>query len=180
MTTCHSKEIWKDIQGYEGIYQVSSYGRVKSFKKNKVKILKPQMHYKGYKFVTLHKNGIGEKCKVHRLVAKAFIPNPNNYPVVNHKDENKSNNNVENLEWCSDEKQQREAFRLGLKKKVGKYLSNELIHIIYDMYFKETIKPKKISLIVGFPFGTIRKICYGERCKDLYREYRAKYLCNNK
>ena len=94
-------EEWRDIKGYEGAYQVSSYGRIRSFKNNKVKVLKAQHHYKGYLFVTLLKNGISKKYKVHRLVAQAFIPNPNNYPQVNHKDEVKDNNVVENLEWCT-------------------------------------------------------------------------------
>ena len=91
-------EEWRDIKGYEGAYQVSSYGRIRSFKNNKVKVLKAQYHYKGYLFVTLLKNGISKKYKVHRLVAQAFIPNPNNYPQVNHKDEVKDNNVVENLD----------------------------------------------------------------------------------
>ena len=94
--TCHSKEIWKDIQGYEGIYQVSSHGRVRS----KHKIMKPQ-NDNGYMRILLRKNGKVKRYSVHRLVAIAFIDNPYNLPVVNHKDENKGNNYVENLEWCT-------------------------------------------------------------------------------
>lgn len=95
-------EEWRNIKGYEGDYQVSSYGRIKSLKWGNEKNLKNQKHYKGYEFVTLLKNGKSHKYKVHRLVAQAFIPNPNNYPQVNHKDENKANNKVENLEWCTN------------------------------------------------------------------------------
>ena len=110
------EEIWKDIQGYEGKYQVSNYGNVKSLnfnRKNKEQPLKPQLLTKGYLGVRLYKNGIGETLKIHRLVAQAFIPNPKQYPEVNHKDENKQNNFVwinedgsvdlekSNLEWCS-------------------------------------------------------------------------------
>lgn len=95
-------EIYKDIQGYEG-YQVSNHGNVKSLgngKSRKEKILKPFNNTKGYLQVTLCREGKQKQHLVHRLVAQAFIPNPQNLPQVNHRDENKTNNNVENLEWC--------------------------------------------------------------------------------
>ena len=95
-----SNEIWKDIEGYEGLYQVSNKGRVKSFH-GKGRIMKPGTHPLGYKVVPLTKDGETNTKQVHRLVAQAFIPNPENLPVINHKDENPSNNNVENLEWCT-------------------------------------------------------------------------------
>ena len=94
------KEIWKDIKDYEGHYQVSNLSRVKSIKFGKEIILKQNIR-RGYYYVGLSKNGITKNYFVHRLVAQAFLPNPNNYPCVNHKDENKLNNNVENLEYCS-------------------------------------------------------------------------------
>lgn len=106
------KEIWRDIKGYEGLYQVSNLGRVKRLAglrmyKNSPsryfneRILKPKKDKNGYLLVGLSKNGA--TLKVHRLVANAFIPNPNNYPCINHIDENKENNSVENLEWCTIE-----------------------------------------------------------------------------
>lgn len=95
-----NNEIWKDIDGYEG-YQVSNLGRVRRFYKNgNVRILKPISNKNGYLIVTLYKNSSSKSCRVHRLVAKAFLENPNNLPQVNHKDENPSNNIVSNLEWC--------------------------------------------------------------------------------
>jgi hypothetical protein len=96
-------EIWKDIEGYEGKYQVSSCGRVKSLNYNKTgreQILEPIKFSNGYLLVCLYKNGKGKYKLIHRLVAEAFIPNPKNLPYVNHKDENKENNRVDNLEWC--------------------------------------------------------------------------------
>lgn len=95
-----SNEVWKDIVDYEGLYQVSNLGRVKSLFRYK-RILKPQKDIHGYLKVGLYKNG---KCKlfnIHKLVANAFIENHKNYKYVNHKDENKTNNRVENLEFCS-------------------------------------------------------------------------------
>ena len=96
-------EVWKDIIGYEGLYQVSNWGRVKSLnykRTGKERLLNPKPNNKGYMRVTLYKNKIRTKHFVHRLVAQTFIPNPNNYPEVNHKDENPNNNHLDNLEWC--------------------------------------------------------------------------------
>lgn len=97
------EESWRPIIGYEGSYEISNLGRVKSLKDNHLKvrkipiILKPSTLSKGYLGVTLG----GKTHKIHRLVAKVFIPNPYNLPEVNHRDENKSNNCSLNLEWCS-------------------------------------------------------------------------------
>lgn len=95
------KEIWKPVLGYKGLYEVSNWGRVKSIRFGKERILKPDIVGRGYFQVDLWKNGKVKRYYVHRLVAEAFIPNYNNLPCVNHKDENKQNNNVINLEWCS-------------------------------------------------------------------------------
>lgn len=95
--------MWKNIKGYEGLYQISDEGEVRSLNYNKTgkaQLLKPADSGKGYLFVGLCKNGKRKKFKVHRLVAMAFIPNPSNLPYINHKDENKENNCVSNLEWC--------------------------------------------------------------------------------
>lgn len=101
-------EIWRDIDGYEELYQVSNLGNVRSLgngKSNncKEKILKCYKDTSGYPFVRLYKNGVSKSYKTHRLVASEFIPNPNNFPQVNHKDEIKTNNMVDNLEWCTCE-----------------------------------------------------------------------------
>lgn len=103
-------EEWRDIKGYEGLYQVSNEGRVKSLarvwimgkggKRHKGETTMKVPKSSRYCRITLTKDGIETNKSVHRLVAEAFIPNPNNYPIINHKDENTRNNNVENLEWC--------------------------------------------------------------------------------
>ena len=94
------EEIWCPIRGYEGIYEVSDQGRVKSIGYGKERILRPVRNNNGYLLVGLRKNREQKWYLVHRLVAQAFIPNPDNLPQVNHKDENKTNNSVQNLEWC--------------------------------------------------------------------------------
>lgn len=102
------KEVWKDIPGYEGMYQISNLGRVKSLGSTiregwnlKEKILKLTKEPKGYLKVGLRKNGKIKTVRVHRLVAESFVANPENLPEVNHKDENKENNLADNLEWCT-------------------------------------------------------------------------------
>ena len=107
-----TKEEWKAIQGYEGIYEVSNFGNVRSLPRYKRgnfdskvfiegKTIKQVKNNRGYYIVQLSKNNKVKNFSVHRLVAEAFIPNPNNFPQVNHKDEDKSNNRVSNLEWMT-------------------------------------------------------------------------------
>lgn len=109
------KEFWKDIEGYEGLYQISSTGKIKSLSRYvkcghrgfegkrliKEKIMKPYLMPMGYLTVSLRKNNIDRQYFIHRLVARTFIPNPNDLPCVNHKNENKVDNCIDNLEWCT-------------------------------------------------------------------------------
>jgi len=98
------EEVWKDIGGFEGLYQISNLGNVKSLNycgRGYAKNLVPKLNCKGYLWVILYR-GASHKCVlVHRLVGTAFIDNPNSYPFINHKDENPLNNKVDNLEWCT-------------------------------------------------------------------------------
>lgn len=137
------KEIWKDIEGYEGLYQVSNLGRVKSLPKQdgfvflNTRILKP-LNINNRKRVVLVKNKKKKNFFIHQLVAKMFISNPNNYFIINHIDGNPSNNNVNNLEWCTYKHNTRHAVKNNLIKhnKIAKYsLNNELIKI-YDSMFE--------------------------------------------
>lgn len=90
-------EVWKPVDGYDGFYEVSNLGRIRTLRTNK--ILSEKIT-KGYCFVKLYKNGKSKQKYIHRIVATAFIPNPLNLNQVNHKDENPKNNSVDNLEWC--------------------------------------------------------------------------------
>ena len=93
-------EVWKDVEGFEGHYQVSNHGRVRSIKKE-ILVLKGEYQHNGYKRVCLWKDGRKQNKLVHRLVAIAFLQNPSNYSDVNHIDEDKTNNHVANLQWCT-------------------------------------------------------------------------------
>lgn len=117
------KEIWKDIEEYKGLYQVSNLGRVKRilFRNNNVvkekeTILKENVTIRNRTLVHLYKNDIRKAKSVHRLVATAFLDNKENYPEVNHIDGNPRNNNVENLEWCSKSYNARHAYINNLSK----------------------------------------------------------------
>lgn len=122
-------EIWRDIPGYEGLYQISNCGRVKALPKlqgyimRSERILTPVV-CKGYLIVHLSKNGIVKNTLVHRLVAETFIDNPDNLPVVNHIDGNKQNPKVNNLEWVTQSENVKHAFKLGLAK-APKYWSGK-------------------------------------------------------
>lgn len=94
------KEFWRDIEEYEGMYRISNFGRVKSFYNGKEIIRKLCSRKNGYMAITLKKNNKSKSFLIHRLVAIAFILNPLGLPQVNHKDEDKVNNRVDNLEWC--------------------------------------------------------------------------------
>lgn len=120
------QEIWKDVRGYEGLYQVSNLGRVKSLERQ-VKLrqytknlpeknMKLTLNKRGYLYVHLCKNGKYQGYRVHRLVAMAFIPNPHNKPQVNHIDRNVLNNSVDNLEWCTNAENMKHASATGFRK----------------------------------------------------------------
>lgn len=98
------KEEWKPIEGFEGFYEISNFGRVKSLRMRggrKDRILKNVVNPDGYEHLTLSCNKKTRDATIHRLVAESFIPNPDNLPQINHKDQCKTNNHVENLEWCT-------------------------------------------------------------------------------
>lgn len=155
-------EIWKDIKGYEGLYQVSNMGRIKSLgngesNKSKLKVMKQQINYKGYPMVNLCKNGVPKGFSVHRLVAEAFIPNPNNLPQVNHIDEIKTNNCVENLEWCTAE------YNVKYGTRTAK-TSKQILQITSEnkiIGFWKSIR--NVENVLGFSNSNIQKCCIGKK-----------------
>ena len=171
------EEIWKDIEGYEGTYQVSNLGRVRSldrvvsrvmptgkvFNSHKVpgRMLKNNMSNIGYYVVNLHKDGKGHTMQVHRLVAQAFIPNPKNLPEVNHKDEDKLDNRVDNLEWCDSAYNTN--YGTSLQRKTE---ATRLAVLQYDFdgnFIAEYPSSKEASEAAGVDRSLISKCCRGQR-----------------
>lgn len=153
-------EIWKDIYGFP-YYQVSNLGRVRSFKFGNERILKQSKNSWGYLYVGLSKNGKQYMKRVHRLVAQAFLPNPQNLSQVNHKDENKENCKVDNLEWCNS------SFNinyLSRNNRVAKALSKKVLqYSIESVLIKEWLSTCEIERQLGFSQANISKCCRGER-----------------
>ena len=106
-------EIWLDIEGYEGEYQGSSEGRVKSLKFGRETFLKGWKNFQGYQQVILRKGGVRRTHNVHRIIAQLFIPNPKNKPCINHVNSKRADNRVENLEWCTAKENMQHCIRQG-------------------------------------------------------------------
>lgn len=176
-------EIWKDVPGYEDSYQISQSGKVRAKYraiecKNRVVVtksegaLRERINERGYLKVTLSKNNTRKSCKVHRLVAIAFIPNPFNYPEVNHKDGNKTNNSHDNLEWCTRQQNIDHAYRTlkvktshsGGKNPRSKAVLNTLSGQIY-----ETINDAAIS--INMKPATLQAKLSGKNPNDTFLKF---------
>ena len=160
------EEIWKDIEGYEGLYQVSDLGRIRNFQN---KIMKQHKNHKGYLIIQLSKEGRRKTLIVHRLVAKAFIPNKNNKEQINHINCNKADNNIENLEWVTTKENVVHAFKHKLKTKEG---SVKLLGK-YAKKGEENPKSKKVFQFdknkkLIFVYGSVRE---AERKTKIYASY---------
>ncbi len=175
-------EIWKDISGYEGYYQISNKGNVRSLDRfdgvhdRQGTIIKPHMKHNGYLQVGLRKHNTRKWISIHRLVAIHFIENPDNKPQVNHIDGNKQNNNVENLEWVTAKENQNHATRIGLRNNIrkgenhpyyGKFGENSKSAkpvIRKDPKTGETklYKAKILAKEDGFDVTSISKCCHGK------------------
>lgn len=161
-------ELFKIIEEFPS-YRVSDKGNIYNKKGEKLVIGRRKSN-SGYIQVRLYKDNKYHYRYVHRLVALAFIPNPNNYRTINHINGNKLDNSISNLEWASDAQQQRHAFLSSLKP-IGKSFTEDQLFKIYEMFFIRRLKPIQIANVLNRPFGTIRKICYGERCKDMMDKF---------
>lgn len=179
------EEIWKDIKGYESLYQVSNMGRIKSlerYKENHSKLQKVEEKIKtiniknsGYQFVQLYKNNKYKNLMVHRLVAQAFIPNVDNKPQINHIDGNKLNNNVTNLEWCTNSENEKHAWNTGLKqcteklkettRKTNKEYKSKPINQLdlQGNYIRTWLNAHEASRHLGIDRSTISQCCRGSR-----------------
>ena len=152
-------ETYKDIQGYEGKYQISNLGNVYSLITNK--ILKPRLTLDGYYQVDLCKDGVKRHLYIHRLVAQSFLDNPKNYKIVNHKDENSMNNIVSNLEWCDSTYNNNYG---NCKRKISE--ANSIKINQYDMngnFIKQWLGINNIERCLKINKGNICMCCKGKR-----------------
>lgn len=163
-------KIWKDVKGYEGLYQISNLGRVKSNKK----ILRPSKTE--YLKVCLSKNGVQNTYYIHRLVAQAFIDNEYNFTHVNHIDENKYNNNVNNLEWCDNK------YNINYGNSQKKKAKSQLRYNVIQKDNKGNIikiweSASQVATILNYNKGTIRISCQkGLKNYGYYWEYKRANL----
>lgn len=157
---------WKVIPGYENLYEVSNHGKIARIDKG-FRLLRQRLNGRGYPQVNLSKEGVLYTVAVHRLVAEAFVPNPNHYTEVNHLDENKQNNNASNLEWCTrkhnvnygsrTEKQSRK-----ISKPVVGYSSVGVVRFPSGIAAAKALSVKSSSCISACRKGK-RKTAYGYR-----------------
>lgn len=164
------KEIWKTINGYTD-YHISNYGNIKSFNQNKERILKPNDNGYGYLSVFLCLHNKRHKFYIHRLVAQTFIPNTNNKQEVNHKDGNKQNNRVDNLEWCTSSENHKHAFNLGLQSLYGENhtqskLTENNVLVIHGLCLSG-MKQKEIGIIYNISQSHVYNIVNGKRWNHL-------------
>ena len=152
-------EIWHDIEGYEGLYQISNKGRVKSLYKGSERILRPGIDGSGYMFVCLCYDNVRKYFKLHRLIAQAFIPNPENKPQVNHLDECKINNTLENLEWTTA----KENINFGThNERSAKARSKQILQYSKSGDFiREWKSASEVERVLGINRGNITQCCRG-------------------
>lgn len=168
-------EIWKDVEGYENLYQISNLGNVRSLNyrnKGLVKNLTQTVNQYGYKTVILRKDGMQKNFKVHRLVAIAFLSRVEDRNIVNHKDGNKSNNNALNLEWCTYSENLKHAYKTGLMKPHCTPKAHNK-----KVYCEETGKiynsMKEAAKELGCHYNNISQCCLGkqQKTKNLHFSY---------
>ena len=187
------QEIWQDIKGYEGLYQISNLGRVKSFRRfnghhyiSREKILTPQKNK--YLTVRLADGNKTKQYQVHRLVAETFIPNPFNKVYVNHINGNKKDNMVNNLEWCTPKENTIHAYKNNLIKKTTDKKNKAALNNIKKAWSKTSKKVNQYDLNNNFikqweSISSIAKINNYRRCsvtnacnnKKIYKNYIWKY-----
>lgn len=175
------EEIWKDVHGYEGYYQVSNFGRIRSLDRDVVhrktggiklmngRFIKSSVKKNGYMNIILSKEGVTKNHHPHRLVAQSFIPNPENKPHVNHKDGNKTNNYVENLEWVTRSENMIHASKTGLAKSGENHYKSKLtIDQIREILFS-TEKPIVLCRKLNIGYRHFREIKTERKWKNIVK-----------
>ncbi len=180
------EEIWKDIKGYEGIYKVSSLGRIKYLERTNSGgvyvpegIKRPQDNGNGYKYVQLKKEGTRKNFYIHRIVAECFLPNPEKLKEVNHKNENKSDNRAENLEWCTHSYNNSYGTKIERTKKHPNYIARtqraktKIICIYPDGRSKRFPSQVECARELGVPVAGINQVL--KKRQKTHYGYRFEY-----
>ena len=157
-------EEWRDVVGFEGMYKVSNMGRCMSIRGKEPVLIFPQTNRAGYKRIAIHIRPFAGQYMVHRWVAEAFIPNPNNLPLINHKDENPANNHVDNLEWCT--RLYNNTYGNALKKAHKTRIENGVTTFVYQFDLSGNLLKEYESIYLaaketGIPYGTIESCVAG-------------------
>ena len=161
------QEIWKDIEGYEGYYRVSNTGKILSVKTGKLRAT--SVNNSGYELTHLYKDTVDTSCTIHRLVAKAFVPNPNNLPEVNHINEDKLDNRAENLEWC--DRRYNQVYSGNIEKwtkaggQGGKMKRSKRVYqfTLEGDFIKEWFSAREAQAELGLARQEIGKCCLGKK-----------------
>lgn len=159
-------EIWKPIPNYEGFYEVSNTGKIRSVYRYK-RVLKPMISNSGYERVDLFKNKKRQQVSIHRIVAKVFCENPNGKPCVNHKDENRLNNNAENLEWVTHQENRNYGTAEARRRSHTDY-SKEIFKINARRNGKKTARPVSMFTKDGQYLNSFESAAEASRQTGIY------------
>jgi hypothetical protein len=160
-----TSEIWVPVKGFEERYSISNQARIKSLIKKPI-IMKPPVNQYGYEYVSLWKNGKRKNIQIHRLVAIAFLDNPENKPMVNHIDGNKRNNHVSNLEWCTRQENTDHAVKFGLMARGERIAQSKLksfqVKEIIEKYKSGSVTYFELAKQYNVSFSLIGQIVRGK------------------
>ena len=177
LESADTEEEWRDVEGFEGLYMVSNFGRVVSFQGCYPRIMKLGITHKGYQNVGLQKNKRRKTFVVHRLVAKAFIPNPDNLPQINHRDECKTNNRVDNLEWCTAKYNNNYGTYIDRQRN---FLPRNTPVLMFDLngnFEKEFISAREAARKMNTNHSLICHCCEGHSNKQNHISLKGKLWC---
>lgn len=177
-------EVWAEVPGSCGLYQISTKGRMRSVSRNVLDkrgiiqrfaggLLSPNKTYRGYLTYTMSINGFAVRKSAHRIVAESFIPNPENKPHVNHLNSNRTDNRVENLEWCTHSENVKHSYKIGVSTQVGtknsccKLTEKQVINI-----FNSRKSPRELCNVYPVSIKTISDIRTGKSWSHITKKYK--------
>lgn len=165
---------WRPVVGYEDHYDISNYGHLMSYRRPNPRIHEPYIREKGYRMYKLSLNTVEKSFLAHRLVAEAFIPNPENKPYINHIDGNPNNNHISNLEWCTPMENVQHAIKTGLTNSTNRAYGEQQGHarltetkVINIRHCRGAIGPRQLAVLYNVHKSTIQAIWYRRTWKHI-------------